>query len=603
MVPEIDEDCLYLNIYSPFVLSRVRVPYPVMVYIHGGEFQYGTGNTFPGYQLALSQQVVVVTINYRIGLFGFLATGDQHSPGNYGLLDQQQALLWLRENIVQFNGDPERVTLFGAGAGAASAGFLAVSPLTRRLVRRVIAQSGSMGADWALQTDFIQIQNSSRAAAKQFGCPEHSSEQLVRCFNAKSYAIALEEAKPEIGWLPFSPVLDRHTRRPEDQVLPDKPEVLLAEAASAVNLNLNPANSMNSINSIGPSFAGIDDRLESANELFDAYLTGVARDDGLVKILGDPSLASRQFQVDREVFQVKVKDYLNIYNETINEKALLDAIEFMYSPWADRNNLTLWRQGLIDVSQLCLFLDFSFFVFNSLIFCLQMYSDSWFLAGVDKILKLLVANNVRSYMYVLNYTLQGLSLPEWYGKCFKIFLNNGTNDHNLLIYRLFECFTCLGVPHDTEFLLASGAPFMDYRFYPAELKLNQARWTEADRNMSSFFMQSWANFAKYGNPTPVSVLNQFLWRTTGPQMEYLSVNSTNQTNIMLREYRQKQSQFWNEYVHQLRGIRPRLWPLELEPLHEEIRVYRAFTWAVLLLLVVLFFLTVLCSCLYCRAKR
>lgn len=144
---------------------------------------------------------------------------------------------------------------------------------------------------------------------------------------------------------------------------------------------------------------------------------------------------------------------------------------------------------------------------------------------------------------------------------------------------------------------------MDYRFYPAELKLNQARWTEADRNMSSFFMQSWANFAKYGNPTPVSVLNQFLWRTTGPQMEYLSVNSTNQTNIMFREYRQKQSQFWNEYIHQLRGIRPRLWPLELEPLHEEIRVYRAFTWAVLLLLVVLFFLTVLCSCLYCRAKR
>lgn len=144
---------------------------------------------------------------------------------------------------------------------------------------------------------------------------------------------------------------------------------------------------------------------------------------------------------------------------------------------------------------------------------------------------------------------------------------------------------------------------MDYRFYPAELKLNEARWTEADRNMSSFFMQSWANFAKKGNPTPVSILNQFLWRTSSVKMEYLSVNSTNHTNIMLRDYRQKESQFWNEYVHTLRGLRPYLWPLEFEPLHEEVRVYRAFTWIALILVVIFFFMTVLCSCLYCRAKR
>lgn len=336
-----DEDCLYLNIYSPFVRSPVRVPYAVMLYLHGGDFQHGTGNIFPGYQLAFSQEVVVVTINYRLGIFGFLATGDQYSPGNYGLLDVQQALLWIKENIVHFNGDPERITLFGPGSGAAIAGFMAVSPISRRLIRRVIAQSGSMAADWALQSDFLQIQNSSRAAAKQFGCPEHSSEQLVRCFTAKSYAIALEEAKAEVGWLPFTPVLDRHTRRIEDQVLPDKPELLLAEAsASAFGAGISAAS---------PSFAGIDDRMQSANDYFDSYMTGISRDDGIIKLLDDPALVGRHFQVDAEVFKVKVKDYLNIYNETLNEKAMLDAIEFMYSPWTDRRNLTLWRQGLIDV--------------------------------------------------------------------------------------------------------------------------------------------------------------------------------------------------------------------------------------------------------------
>lgn len=93
-----------------------------MVYIHGGDFSHGSGNVFPGYMLSMSQEVVVVTFNYRLGLFGFFATGDYHSPGNYGILDQIALLNWLKDNIRYFNGDPEKIVLFGEGAGAASAG-------------------------------------------------------------------------------------------------------------------------------------------------------------------------------------------------------------------------------------------------------------------------------------------------------------------------------------------------------------------------------------------------------------------------------------------------------------------------------------------------
>lgn len=115
---------------------------------------------------------------------------------------------------------------------------------------------------------------------------------------------------------------------------------------------------------------------------------------------------------------------------------------------------------------------------------------------------------------------------------------------------------------------------------------------------------SWANFAKYNNPTPNNILNQFLWKPVDRvQFQYLSVNATNQTNIMHYEYKQKQSQFWNAYIYKLVGYRPQYWPNVFEPLHEELRIYRTFTWAILIILVIMVFLTVFCGCLYCRAIR
>ncbi|VEN52987.1 unnamed protein product [Callosobruchus maculatus] len=139
-IRDVHEDCLYLNVFTPDVKESKGLKYPVMVYIHGGDFIHGASNVFPGHILATFYKVVVFTFNYRLGALGFLSTGDVNSPGNYGILDQAMALRWIYDNADRFNGDRDSITLFGPGAGAASAGLLMVAPQTMHMVHKVIAQ-------------------------------------------------------------------------------------------------------------------------------------------------------------------------------------------------------------------------------------------------------------------------------------------------------------------------------------------------------------------------------------------------------------------------------------------------------------------------------
>ncbi|ESO94436.1 hypothetical protein LOTGIDRAFT_75952, partial [Lottia gigantea] len=118
------EDCLNLNVYRPRKINLSLIP--VMVYIHGGAFVSGSGLERNGEQLAM-KDVVVVTLNYRLGPLGFLSTEDQAAPGNFGLLDQLLALQWVQDCIGDFGGDADRVTVFGGSAGAASISLLLTS--------------------------------------------------------------------------------------------------------------------------------------------------------------------------------------------------------------------------------------------------------------------------------------------------------------------------------------------------------------------------------------------------------------------------------------------------------------------------------------------
>lgn len=142
------EDCLYLNVWA--AAEPVSEPRPVMVWFHGGGFVEGSGSlpSFHGDTLA-RKGVVLVTVNYRLGVFGYFAHPElsAESPhgasGNYGLLDQIAALRWVQDNIAAFNGDPTNVTIFGQSAGALSVFALLASPLAAGLFQRVIGQSGS----------------------------------------------------------------------------------------------------------------------------------------------------------------------------------------------------------------------------------------------------------------------------------------------------------------------------------------------------------------------------------------------------------------------------------------------------------------------------
>ena len=147
-----NEDCLFVNVWSPLLPGGRK---PVMLFIHGGGFVGGNGGVNPGGpdfggpDIARGGDVVVATINYRLGVLGFLAApaldgeSPQHVSGNYGLLDQQAALAWVRRNIAWFGGDPSNVTIFGESAGAASVLLQIVSPGASGLFQRAIAESGA----------------------------------------------------------------------------------------------------------------------------------------------------------------------------------------------------------------------------------------------------------------------------------------------------------------------------------------------------------------------------------------------------------------------------------------------------------------------------
>ncbi len=141
------EDCLYLNVWTPARNDDERLP--VMVWIHGGGFIAGSSSEPRQDGENLSRKgVVVVSMNYRLGIFGFLSHPDLarespvHASGNYGLLDQVAALGWVQRNIVRFGGDPNNVTIFGESAGSLSVCALIASPLTERLFRKAIGESG-----------------------------------------------------------------------------------------------------------------------------------------------------------------------------------------------------------------------------------------------------------------------------------------------------------------------------------------------------------------------------------------------------------------------------------------------------------------------------
>ncbi|XP_048172680.1 fatty acyl-CoA hydrolase precursor, medium chain-like [Corvus hawaiiensis] len=178
---QVSEDCLYLNVYTP-VSTGKQEKLPVLVWIHGGGLVFGAASSYDGSALAAFDNVVVVTIQYRLGIAGYLSTGDEHARGNWGYLDQVAALQWIQENIIHFGGDPGSVTIFGESAGGISVSALVLSPLAKGLFHKAISESGTAGL--GLFTD--QPKEEAQKIAAVSGCEKSSSAAIVECLREKT---------------------------------------------------------------------------------------------------------------------------------------------------------------------------------------------------------------------------------------------------------------------------------------------------------------------------------------------------------------------------------------------------------------------------------
>ncbi|KFV67829.1 Fatty acyl-CoA hydrolase precursor, medium chain, partial [Dryobates pubescens] len=182
------EDCLYLNVYSPAAANKGKLP--VMVWIHGGNFIFGGAARYDGSALSAYENVVVVIIQYRLGLLGFFNTGDEHARGNWAFLDQVAALRWIQENIEHFGGDPGSVTLFGVSAGACSVFAHVLSPLSKGLFHKAISESGLI-----VHSDKHFISTDLKKVASVFKCESSSSLSLLNCLRKQEAEELLLKSK------------------------------------------------------------------------------------------------------------------------------------------------------------------------------------------------------------------------------------------------------------------------------------------------------------------------------------------------------------------------------------------------------------------------
>ena len=210
-LPKMDEDCLYLNVWAP--VNPNPAGCPVAVWFHGGAFDHGWSYEmeFDGKRFA-ENGVVLVTVNYRVGVFGFFAHPQlkretpRHTEGNYGILDQIEALKWVQRNIAAFRGDPDRVTIFGQSAGAVSVETLLYSPLARGLFSQAVMQSGpSLGKGFAGTHEPKEAEEISRDVMKLCGA---DSVSQMRNIPAEKFVEILPELYKKHPGLAFGPVTD-----------------------------------------------------------------------------------------------------------------------------------------------------------------------------------------------------------------------------------------------------------------------------------------------------------------------------------------------------------------------------------------------------------
>ncbi|CRL06417.1 CLUMA_CG019500, isoform A [Clunio marinus] len=217
-----DEDCLSLNVFVPKTVLDKDEKVPVIFFVHGGAFMFGGSDAYGPENIMRSQNMILVTVNYRLGTLGFMTTEDEVISGNFGMKDQVEALKWVQRNIEAFNGDPTKVTIVGYSAGGASVHLHYMSPLSEGLFNNGISHSGCALNPW------VMMENGKEKAhqvAKILNCPIDNHQKMLECLRkkpAKDLVIVTKEFQPFL-YNPFSPFAVTVEKHSPTAFLTDQP--------------------------------------------------------------------------------------------------------------------------------------------------------------------------------------------------------------------------------------------------------------------------------------------------------------------------------------------------------------------------------------------
>lgn len=436
-----NEDCLYLNIFTPSNASHFH---PVIMFIHGGSYAFGTTarHTTPG-EVLPRLGVVLVTIQYRLGPFGFMTAGDGVARGNWGMLDQVEALKWIKENIEVFGGDPNRVTILGVSSGGASVGLHILSPLSEGLFHRAITESGVEFSPFAFNSVKKAIDKTNVTAGK-LSCDTTSSKRMMDCLRSKSAQSIIDK----FDWRNTGPIIDRY-------FIYDTPK------------NLRRSGKFNKV----PLISGFNSHEGAHN-------------------------TPQEFHPPRDITTSVLREFINNFVENHilqenNKTAVIieDAIEFQYTPWSKTPDSPSLRQEIVNIM-----------------------SDYYVAAPTLGVLGIHSAL-APTYMFEFNHRSAESDTDAW-----------------------------MGVAHGENTPYVFGAPFLN------STALN---FTNEDRNISRLIMTLYANFAKYGNPTPHRV-HGVIWDrfNTGSKL-YLRINNRSQMGAY---YESRRMAFWNNYYPKILNL-------------------------------------------------
>ncbi|CAL1534414.1 unnamed protein product [Lymnaea stagnalis] len=358
---EVAEDCLYLDIYTPNMTNESPSSspnlYPVLVFIHGGGFIMGASKQFPGIFLA-ERFIVVVVINFRLNALGFLSTGDRYSAGNYGMFDQIKAMKFIKNNIKSFRGNPNKITVMGHSAGAASVGMHLLSPRSVDLFNQAIMLSGSELSEWAVLSKADAFEYA-RRLCKQVGCPEVDSQQMVDClrhyrsFEQIVNASALVAMLPGKIGNPWAPVVDGGIVGVNYAFLPDPP----------------------------------GDLRRQIRQMKVPVLAGMVRDEGAYFI---PNLPNIIDGVTEPQFKNIIDEFIR-YRDIDDPNAVFDAMSFQYTYWPQPKNYSFIRKELME-----------------------MMGDYMFGAALSETIRQQVQYST-VFLYVFEYSSYRNYAPQWRG--------------------------------------------------------------------------------------------------------------------------------------------------------------------------------------------